>query len=91
MAVESERTGGWSPALTVVLVAVLLAGALFGYDQGVISGALPLLTEDLGLSTLQAEIVTSWVTLGARVGAMIFSPSVKSLSIAAVNSSAGNA
>jgi sugar porter (SP) family MFS transporter len=48
-----------------------LAGLLFGYDQGVISGALPLLKEDLGLSTLESEIITSWVTLGALFGALI--------------------
>jgi sugar porter (SP) family MFS transporter len=48
-----------------------LAGLLFGYDQGVISGALPLLQADLDLSTLESEIVTSWVTLGALVGALI--------------------
>ncbi len=48
-----------------------LAGLLFGYDQGVISGALPLLQADLDLSTLESEIVTSWVTLGALFGALI--------------------
>ncbi|HEX4747338.1 MAG TPA: sugar porter family MFS transporter [Gaiellaceae bacterium] len=48
-----------------------LAGLLFGYDQGVISGALPLLQVDLDLSTLESEIVTSWVTLGALFGALV--------------------
>ena len=48
-----------------------LAGLLFGYDQGVISGALPLLQADLDLSTLESEIVTSWVTLGALFGALV--------------------
>jgi sugar porter (SP) family MFS transporter len=47
-----------------------LGGLLFGYDQGVISGALPLLQVDLDLSTLESEIVTSWVTLGALFGAL---------------------
>jgi len=48
-----------------------LAGLLFGYDQGVISGALPLLQADLDLSTIESEIVTSWVTLGALFGALV--------------------
>ena len=48
-----------------------LAGLLFGYDQGVISGALSLLKVDLDPSTLESEIVTSWVTLGALFGALI--------------------
>jgi len=34
-----------------------LAGRLFGYDQGVISGALPLLQQDLGLSTLKGDLM----------------------------------
>ena len=54
-----------------VLGVTFLAGLLFGYDQGVISGALPILTDDLGLSTLQSEVITSWVTLGALVGALV--------------------
>lgn len=54
-----------------VLGVTFLAGLLFGYDQGVISGALPILSSDLGLSTLQSEVITSWVTLGALVGALI--------------------
>ncbi len=59
-------------AWTLGVVGVtFLAGLLFGYDQGVISGALPILTDDLGLSTLQAEVITSWVTLGALFGALV--------------------
>ena len=54
-----------------VVAVTFLAGLLFGYDQGVISGALPILTTDLGLSTLQAEVITSWVTLGALFGALV--------------------
>ena len=57
-----HRVTGW---LLVVGVVTFLAGLLFGYDQGVISGALPLVTADLHLSTFAAEIITSWVTLGA--------------------------
>ena len=44
----------------MVGVVTFLAGLLFGYDQGVISGALPLVKQDLGLSTFAAEVITSW-------------------------------
>ncbi len=54
-----------------VAVVTMLAGLLFGYDQGVISGALPLITDDLHLGTFSAEIITSWVTLGALGGALV--------------------
>jgi sugar porter (SP) family MFS transporter len=56
--------------LFVVLVVVIFAGALFGYDQGVISGALPGIKAAFSLSTLMVQVVTSWVTLGALVGSL---------------------
>lgn len=59
-----------SPWLVVVLLLVLLAGMLFGYDQGVISGALVSMKAALSLSALMLEVVTSWVTLGALFGAL---------------------
>jgi sugar porter (SP) family MFS transporter len=60
-----------TPWMIGVGVVTFLAGLLFGYDQGVISGALPLLVEDLDLSTFESEIITSWVTLGALFGALV--------------------
>jgi len=54
----------------LVLVVVLLSGALFGYDQGVISGALEGIQRSLKLSPTLLEVVTSWVTLGALVGSL---------------------
>jgi sugar porter (SP) family MFS transporter len=67
-AVARHRLTPWMLGVGAV---TFLAGLLFGYDQGVISGALPLLQADLDLSTLESEIVTSWVTLGALVGALV--------------------
>jgi sugar porter (SP) family MFS transporter len=49
----------------------MLAGALFGYDQGVSSGALSGIQKDFSVSTLLLEVITSWVTLGAMVGALV--------------------
>jgi MFS transporter, SP family, galactose:H+ symporter len=59
-----------TPWLVVVLVVVLFSGALFGYDQGVISGALHGIKARFSLSPLAVEVVTSWVTLGALFGAL---------------------
>ena len=63
---------GWSvtPWLAVVLAVVLFSGGLFGYDQGVISGALHGIKATFSLSALLVEAVTSWVTLGALFGAL---------------------
>ena len=49
---------------------VLFSGGLFGYDQGVISGALAGIKSTFALSPLIIEVVTSWVTLGALLGAL---------------------
>jgi SP family galactose:H+ symporter-like MFS transporter len=56
----------------VVLAAVVAAigGALFGYDTGVISGAILFIKPAFGLGTSQVELVVSAVLLGATVGAI---------------------
>jgi len=59
-----------TPWLVLVLVVTLFAGGLFGYDQGVISGALRGIKATFSLSPLLVEVVTSWVTLGALLGAL---------------------
>ena len=47
-----------------------LSGLLFGYDTGVISGAVLFVQEDFHLTTFQEEIVVSAVLLGATLGAI---------------------
>ncbi|WP_407181419.1 sugar porter family MFS transporter [Bradyrhizobium sp. STM 3562] len=57
--------------LAVVVLVIIFAGGLFGYDQGVISGALPGIKSTFNLSVLMLQVVTSWVNLGALVGSLI--------------------
>jgi len=64
---QSSPLAAW---LVVVLVVVLFSGGLFGYDQGVISGALAGIKSTFALSPILIEVVRSWVTLGALVGAL---------------------
>jgi sugar porter (SP) family MFS transporter len=55
----------WTAAITA------LGGLLFGYDTGVISGALLFLHVSFGtLSSFDKELVTSMLLVGAAVGAM---------------------
>ncbi len=49
-----------------------LGGLLFGYDTGVVSGALLFLKKDFGgLTSFQQELVTSLLLVGAVAGALI--------------------
>ncbi|MBV8961603.1 MAG: sugar porter family MFS transporter [Hyphomicrobiales bacterium] len=68
MAPAAESVTFW---LGIVIVVVIFAGGLFGYDQGVISGALPGIKASFSLSVFMLQVVTSWVTLGALAGSLI--------------------
>jgi MFS transporter, SP family, galactose:H+ symporter len=59
--------------LYIILVAAVsaLSGLLFGYDTGVISGAILLIRDQFHLSSLMQETIVSAVLLGALVGAGI--------------------
>ncbi len=47
-----------------------ICGGLYGYDTGIISGALLLITKDFHLTSVQEEMVTSAILVGAVLGAM---------------------
>lgn len=64
---SSQRAGYF---VTVIAAISALAGLLFGYDTGVISGAVLFVQEDFHLTTFEEEIVVSAVLLGAMLGAM---------------------
>jgi len=53
-----------------------LGGMLFGYDIGVISGAILFIKKDFSLSAGLEEIVVSSVPLGSLVGAVALTLSV---------------
>ena len=52
-----------------------LGGLLFGYDTGVVSGALLFLKDDFPhITSFQKELVTSLLLVGAAIGAMGAAP-----------------
>ena len=57
--------------LVIVIAAIASTGGLlFGFDTGVISGALPFLRETWGLETGEIEWITTAALVGAVLGAM---------------------
>ena len=49
---------------------IALGGLLFGYDSGVISGALPSMTKDFNLDAIHSGMVVSSLVVGAAIGAL---------------------
>ena len=54
----------------VIAVIAATGGLLFGFDTGVISGAIPFFQEDFGLDNSMIEVVTSAGLVGAILGAL---------------------
>lgn len=55
----------------VISAIAALAGLLFGYDTGIISGAILFIEKDFSLTSFQTEVVISAVLLGAIIGAFL--------------------
>jgi sugar porter (SP) family MFS transporter len=68
---RSNALGGSGWFVYVAASFAALGGLLFGYDTGVISGAVIFIKKEFGLSTFPQELVVSMVLAGATIGALI--------------------
>lgn len=66
-----DRPGPHSRRLGLVAVIATFGGLLFGYDTGVINGALEPMKADLGLNAFREGFVVSILIFGAAVGALV--------------------
>lgn len=66
---ESCKTDNDKKIRLITLVSTI-GGLCFGYDTGVISGALIFMKNDLGLTPLQEGLVTSFLLFGAAIGSV---------------------
>jgi sugar porter (SP) family MFS transporter len=64
-----QPEGGFKRRLRTVVTVATFGGILFGYDTGVVNGALDPMKGELGLDTVTEGMVTSFLQLGAAVGA----------------------
>ncbi|WP_052229916.1 sugar porter family MFS transporter [Streptomyces sp. CT34] len=69
---SGSRSGARSAKRFIVGIAAIaaLGGALFGYDTGVVSGALPFMERHFGLTSLGEGIITSALLIGAAFGSL---------------------
>ena len=68
----SQRRAGRNVVLTAAIAG--LGGLLFGYDTGVIAGALLFIKPDFGLNSLESGLVVAAVPAGAVLGAVLAGP-----------------
>ncbi|MCK7625369.1 sugar porter family MFS transporter [Streptomyces sp. RS10V-4] len=66
----AAATGGARRFVVAIAAIAALGGALFGYDTGVVSGALPFMARHFGLGALGEGVVTSALLIGAAFGSL---------------------
>ncbi|WP_249338026.1 sugar porter family MFS transporter [Tsukamurella paurometabola] len=69
-ALPALRPGPHQRRMDLVAVVATFGGLLFGYDTGVLNGALEPMKHDLGLTTTTEGLVVSTLLIGAAVGAL---------------------
>jgi sugar porter (SP) family MFS transporter len=70
---ESRRADSVTPFLVTAAGISAIGGLLYGYDTGIISGALLQISHDLGVSSHVKSVITASILAGAVAGALVCS------------------
>ncbi len=69
--IDQPRSRAVFKWVLMIALVTFFAGLLFGYDQGVIAGALKGVGDSFKVGDTAKQIITSWVTLGALLAALV--------------------
>jgi sugar porter (SP) family MFS transporter len=65
-----DAPGQLTGAVVIVAVVSAISGMLYGYDTGIISGALLQITKDFGIAEAWKQVIAASILLGAVIGAL---------------------
>ena len=68
--VHADAPGQLTGSALVVAVVSAVSGMLYGYDTGIISGALLQITKDFGIAEGWKQVIAASILLGAVIGAL---------------------
>lgn len=75
MAEDARAAGAGNPRVTPILAATAvvsaIAGFLYGYDTGIISGALLQITDEFGIGSGWQSVIATGILVGAVIGALV--------------------
>lgn len=71
VALPPLKPGPHQRRMDLVAIVATLGGLLFGYDTGVLNGALDSMEKDLGLTSLTEGVVVSSLLIGAAIGSLV--------------------
>ena len=67
---EVQSSGRLTGSVVVVALVSAISGLLYGYDTGIISGALLQITDDFGIGDTLKSVIAAAILLGAVIGAL---------------------
>ncbi|WP_375432645.1 sugar porter family MFS transporter [uncultured Friedmanniella sp.] len=70
VAQDKDQSSRLTGSIVVVALVSAISGLLYGYDTGIISGALLQITDEFGLADSMKQVIAAAILLGAVIGAL---------------------